>query len=61
MSQSFPCVELDLILNGGIAVFPSSFISLCFVKHIEAFIMLGDCKSDIFPPQEPERLENGVR
>jgi hypothetical protein len=53
-SQTLLFIKFNLKVNGGIFIFSSSFICLSFIKHIKASIMSRNCKSSIFPPQEPE-------
>lgn len=54
-SQTFVSVEHGLKVDRGIIVLPCSLIGFSLHECVESFVVSGNCKGGIFPPQEPER------
>lgn len=52
--QTLFFIKVNLKVNRGVIIFLCSFVCLSFNEDIKAFVMPRDCKSSIFPPQEPE-------
>lgn len=55
--KTFFSIKVNLVIYRGIVIFPCSFISFSFFKHIKTRIVSWYSKRSILTPQKPERIQ----